>query len=223
MKEFIDSVIPKYSSVVSRGSVDVIEHESGASVKKVVWTGADFQYWDHQMAKDMTSFFNIANSPEVFRKDCDGVMLFEKDGKKYMFLTELKSKFDTEKLHHAKTQIVSSFLKTNMLLHLSNKYKLEDYTIKGFIVGYPPKSDFVFNMDKGSMLSGGSSRAREFGLTIKLFIKNDTHTILLRPSDVYCLKSLPLGSRGIFPEIELHFIPVPSGSSDITLKVEDYL
>lgn len=222
MKEFLDAVVPRYSSVIYRGSVEVLEHEPGALVKKVVWTGADFQFWDHQMSKDMTSFFTIANSPETFRKDCDGVMLFEKDGRKYMFLTELKSGFGTEKLHKAKTQIVSSFLKTNMLLHLSKKYKIEDYIIKGFIVGYPPKADFMFNMAKGVMLSD-VNREREFALAKKLFIKNDHHSIVLQPSDFFCLKTLPLGDRGIFPEIELHFIPVQPYDSDISLKVDDYL
>lgn len=171
LKDFLDAVAPKYTSDLCKGSVDILEHDAGALIRKVVWKDADFQHMDHQLAQDMKSFFDLAGSPEVFMKNCDGIVLFEVDGKKYMFLTELKSNFSTENLLKAKVQIISSFIKTNMLLHLSACYRLEDYIIKGFIVSYPPKRDFVINMHKGSMLSN-KSKEREFDFAKRLLINN---------------------------------------------------
>lgn len=224
LEDFLRAITPKYASSLRKGCAEVVEHDMKPSVKlrKVIWTGADFNHFDHSLAKDMQSFFDIAGSPEAFKHDCDGVVLFEKDGKKYMFLTELKSNFDTEKLHEAKTQIVSSFLKTNMLLNLSLCYKLEDYIIKGFIVGRPPKADFKVNLYKGSMLSD-KRKEREYDLAKKLCVLSRTNSILLKPYDIFCLRGLPLGQRGIFPNIELHFIGVNDPEHEVTLDVNDFI
>lgn len=222
LKDFLDAVAPRYASPIQTGEVDILEHESDALFKKVVWKDADFQHMDHQLAKDLKSFFETAGSPEVFRKDCDGVVLFETEGKKYMFLTELKSSFGTEKLMKAKTQIVSSFIKTNMILHLSSCYKLEDYIIKGFIVGYPPRRDFLVDLYRRSMLPGGI-KSGDYDLAKRLFINNASRSITLRPTDFFCLRGLPLGERGIFPKIDLHFIEVNVPDSEITLSVKSFL
>lgn len=221
-ENFFQAVAPTYASPVQKGKVEIIEHESGAKVKKVTWVGSEFDHFDHTLAKDLKGFFELAGSPDVFMHDCDGVILFEEDGRKYMFLTELKSNFCTQKLHEAKTQIASSFLKTNMLLHLSLCYKLEDYIIKGFIVGRPPKSDFKVTLHKGSMLSD-KQKEREYDLAKKLLIQNPTQSVTFRPYQMFCLRGLPLGDRGIFPKIELHFIEVHEPASEITLDIRNYI
>ena len=221
-EKFFEAVAPKYASPVQKGRVEITEHEPGAKVKKVTWVGSDFDHFDHTLAKDLKQFFESAGSPDVFMHDCDGVILFEEEGKKYMFLTELKSTFSTQRLHEAKTQIASSFLKTNMLLHLSLCYKLEDYIVKGFIVGRPPKSDFKVNLHKGSMLSD-KQKEREYELAKRLLILNPTKSSTFRPYELYCLRELPLGDRGIFPEIELHFIEVREPESEITLDIRNYI
>lgn len=225
VKDFLDAVAPNYSRAVCIGSVEICEQDVKAGqlqVEKVKWTGADFQHMDHQLSKDMKSFFDLAGSPEVFRKYCDGVILFEDDGKKYMFLTELKSNFATEVLLKAKTQIISTFLKTNMLLHLSSCYRLEDFIIKGFIVGYPPRPDFKINLYRGSMVLK-NEKEHEYTLDRKLWINNPTHSITLTPTDFLCIKGLPLGDRGIFPKIDLHYIPVNPPDREISLSVRDFI
>lgn len=222
IKDFLDAVAPKYAAPIKTASVEILEQDPGAFLKKVVWSNADFQFLDHQLAKDLTSFFTMAGAPDVFRHDCDGTALFEIGGSKYMFLTELKSNFATENLMKAKKQIVSSFLKTNMLLQLSSCYRMEDYIIKGFIVGYPPKSDFKIDLYKGTMLRD-KRKVYEFELTRKLFCNNPSRSIILEPTDFVCLGGLPLGERGIFPKIELHFIEVIPPASEVTLSVRNYI
>lgn len=219
----LKTITPIYNHHVSRGSVDILEHGGQATVTKVTWHNSDFNNIDAQLAKDATSFFTICNAPEVFRKDCDGIMTFERDGKKYMFLTELKSNFSTQDLVKAKSQIMASFIKTNMILHLLSSYKIEDYTVKGFIVGHPPKTDFLVTLHQLTSLPKDDQKRREYDLAMRLFLySKDCHTTLT-PKDFFCIKGLPLGNRGVFPKIDLHFIEVPYGSSSTTLDVTNYL
>lgn len=224
LEDFFKAVAPKYAAPQHKGSVEIIEHDKNPDIKvrKVTWTGADFDHFDHTLAKDLQSIFDTAGSPDAFKHDCDGIMLFEHGGKKYMFLTELKSNFDTGKLHEAKTQIVSSFLKINMLLHLSLCYKLEDYIIMGFIVGRPPKGNFKIDLYKGSMLSC-HRKEREYDLAKRLCLLSPEQSIILKHTDIYCLQGLPLGDRGIFPRIKLHFVSVPHPIKEITLDVRNYI
>lgn len=138
VQDFFNAVLPNYTIPLRKGAVEILEHEADAKVKCVRWLNADFNHLDHSLSKDFTSFFQKAGAPGVLHHDCDGVIWFELDGKKYMFFTELKSKFRTQDLLKAKMQIVSSFLKTNLILNLSIGYRTEDYIIKGFIIGRAP-------------------------------------------------------------------------------------
>lgn len=98
IQDFVGKILPKYHTPIHRGSVDIVEHDKGASIKRVTWTNSDFFHLNHDLAKDMKPFFEGAMAPDIFWKDCDGIIFFEKEGKKYMFLTELKSKFDSIQL-----------------------------------------------------------------------------------------------------------------------------
>lgn len=225
IQKFFNSVAPQYATQKHLGKVEIIEHQNigkNDKIDKVIWTSADFYYIDDQLSKDLSSFFEKAGSPEVFKKDCDGIVLFERENKKYMFLTELKSKFGTEDLYKAKMQIVSSFLKVNMLLNLSTCYLLKDYIIKGFIVGHPPMPDFLVNLHKGSMLSD-RKKEREYELAKRFFIDSKSRELTLYPTDFLCLKGLPLGPLGIFSKITLNYIEVPYGQKSVTIDVNNYL
>ena len=55
LEDFFIGVAPKYASPLCRGKVEVVEHDIKSSVKvrKVIWTGADFDHFDHTLAKDI--------------------------------------------------------------------------------------------------------------------------------------------------------------------------
>lgn len=226
LNDFLKAIVPAYANYIQSGRVEILEHESDAKVKCVEWTHSDFHHFDHTMCKDLKPFFETwAKSPKILYKDCDGVILFEHDGKKYMFLTELKSTFDTTQLMKAKTQIISSFIKTNMILNLASCYHLEDYIVKGFVISRPPTSEFLRSLRQITMLPGSSL---EFATRLFLGDKHkkwsDTeHKIKLRPVDCSCIKGLPLGDRGIFREIELYHIAVSAPNESVTLDVRNYI
>ncbi|WP_289752341.1 hypothetical protein [uncultured Duncaniella sp.] len=226
LNDFLEAIAPNYAKGLQRGRVEILEHSADAQVKRVEWTHSDFHHMDHSMSRDLKPFFETyAGSPNVFYKDCDGIILFEHDGKKYMFLTELKSQFDNTQLVKAKTQIIASFIKTNMVLNLASCYHIEDYIVKGFIVSRPPTSEFIRVLHQGSMLPSGNHLefATRLFTSDKQKISDQVHKLLMKPTECFCIHGMPLGDRGIFNEIEMYHIAVPPPDDFITLDVRDYI
>lgn len=215
-------LFPKYCMEYCKGTISIKESSSSAKVKEIVWSNSDFHRIDPNIVKDMTSFFKIANSSDIFHLDCDGIILFEKDGKKYMFFSELKSTFDTSDIFHAKDQIISSYIKINMIMHLLRCYNSNDFIIKGFIVCLPPKPGFLRDLYRQQMCKPGSKYKEDAEFTLELcYCKSQKTT--LTPKDCFKLKSLPLGDKGIFRSIDFHYVEVPSGMNSITLDVDNYI
>lgn len=121
---------PKYVMNYSKDGVTIIESSPSAKVKSVTWNGCGIQNFDTHIVKDMTSFFRIARASNILYDDSDGFFLFNVEGQKYMFINELKSTFDTREIYHARNQIVSTFIKMNMLLNLFQGYNPDDFIIR---------------------------------------------------------------------------------------------
>lgn len=206
------------------GAVSVKESNSKAKVREVIWTNARFQYIEPAIVKDMTSFFQQAQSPSIFHSDCDGIMLFDgNNGEKYIFLSELKSTFDSSDIYHAKDQIISSYLKINMVMHLLYAYNREDYIVKGFIFSYPPQKSYLQELYKQQMMNPSTGRYKTEAEFVLDLCYGSNKISFLRPTDCHCLKNLPLGDRGIFDKIEFHFVEVPVGQQSITLDVQQFI
>lgn len=215
-------LFPKYSMEYCKETVSVKENSSTAKVKELIWFNSDFHKIDSTIVKDMKSFFEKAQSSDIFYLDCDGIVIFEKEGKKYMFFSELKSTFDTSDIFHAKDQIISSYIKINMLMHLLRCYNCDDFVIKGFIVCLPPKQEFLRDLYRQQFLKPGSRYQADAEFALNLCYYKDKKTTLV-PTDCFKLKGLPLGSTGIFRKMEFHYVEVPEGASSITLDVEKYI
>lgn len=205
----------------------ILERDKGATFTSVDWTNGYFMTFDPTIAKDMTSFFSKYKAPEVFRKDCDGVMIFEENDKRYLFLTELKSSFDTTRVCEAKTQLLSSYLKINMLLNLTQGWKNEGTIVKGFIVSPAPNKDKRAEWKRDARAAANSSK--RFDYSDKIFCGKLLNCIdqkkpmLLHGYDSHHLAPCRLGERGIFPEMELHYVEVPAGQTSLTLDARQYL
>ena len=205
-----------------KGNVHINEKSPSAKVKEIIWTGSDFHKVDSTVVKDMTSFFQMAGSPEIFNLDCDGIILFEKDSQKYIFFSELKSTFDTSDIFYAKDQIISSYLKINMIMHLLHCYNYNDFIVKGFIACLSPNMSFLRDLYKEQLLKSGSryKSDADFAIDLCYFSKRST---VLQPTDCFKLKDLPLGNTGIFKTMEFHYIEVPIGKSSVTVDVNAYI
>jgi len=219
----IKAIFPNYTSTSeSQYEVRISEIGSQAKITEVKWINSDFQVIDPHIVSNMKPLFEKGGSADILRLDCDGIMMFEKDGQKYLFFSELKSGFDARRINKAKNQIISSYLKINMLLSVLSDYNKQDYIIKGFIFSNPPTTTDFQELSKVKMLGSDSCFMTEpffvFGLCF------DKDTVSLKPTSCYELKNIPFDKdRGLFQQIEFYHIPVPNGQTSITLDVQNYI
>ena len=185
--------------------ISIRETSSQSKVKELIWTNSSFQCIDPTIVKDLTSFFQKANSSDIFHNDCDGITILEENGKKYLFLSELKSTFDSRDVFHAREQIISSYIKINMVMHL------------------PPNKDYLRDLHKEQFLDCNNQYNAESEFVLDLCYGNKEKKITLKPNDCYKLKKLPLGDRCLFNEMELYYIEVAEDCSSIKLDVHDYI
>lgn len=219
----LKTLFPAYAMEYCRGCVSIKELSESAKVKEIIWQNSNFQYIDSAIVKSMSSFFRQSKASDIFCLDCDGIILFEDDkGRKYMFLSELKSTFDTSDIFHAKDQIISSYLKINLIMHLLRCYNSDDFIVKGFIICLPPNKNKLRDLNKQQMLNSKSIYKTEAEFTIDLCCSKE-RKITIKPLDCHKLRGLPLGNTGVFKNIEFHYIKVPYGCSSITVDVDSYL
>lgn len=227
MEDFFHNIFPKLKPLRFKDKCAVLEHESNADVREVVWNNLDGLYFDHELAKKLTSIFEKFESPELFRKDCDGILIFEKDGRKYIFLTELKSGFGTERTYKAKRQLIASYIKLNMILSLGSFYKPEEYIVKYFIFGYPPKAEFLSSrLQSLSMMPRGHARFEEYQFSRRLFFpltSQSFHNYKAKVEEIECIRDLGLNNKIFSNPLDFYFIEVPEGSRSITLDVNVFL
>lgn len=218
----LKSLFPVYEMEYFRDSVLITEQSSTAKIKELKWINSCFQNIDTKIVKDLTSFFQGSGAPEVFNWDCDGIIMFEEDGNKYVFLSELKSSFSSQDLYHAKDQLISSYIKVNMILHLLPGYRKQDYVFKAFIAILPAKKSYIRDLHKELLFNRGSRYKTEAEFTDELY-NSSGRCLTLKATECDKLKELPLGDNCLFNELEFYLIEVPDESSSICLDVHDYI
>lgn len=216
-----NKLFSKYNMTYEKNSVTINETTNEAKVKSITWQNSCFQNFDTHLAKDMTSFFQIAKASDLFYDDCDGLILFNEDGQKYMFFNELKSTFDSREIYHARNQLISTYLKFNLLFHLLQGYDPNDYIVKGFIFSLPADKNTIRDLYKETFLPKGRRRA-EATFTCDLCY-NKLQKCEIEPVDCYEIKSQPIADRGIFRKMEIYHIDVKPPSDSITLDVKDFI
>ncbi len=135
---------PKLAPVKFMGSCDVAEPENikkGEGFQRIEFTGFDGVAFPHKLANVASRFARSAGHCGVLGNDCDGIVLFEKDGQKYMLFCELKSTFSTDEIAHAKDQLVGSYVNMKGLLSTLQGYGPDDYKAVGLIVSFEPTQE----------------------------------------------------------------------------------
>lgn len=199
----------------------IIESDSSAQFKQVKWINSDFEIINTKILDDMKKFFEKSSSESFLRLNCDGVMIVEKNGCKYMLFSELKSRFVLEKIDHARQQIISSYIKMNWMMNLLPSYNKQDYIIKGFIFSYPHNSNDIWDWQKIKE-SESYQKVHDPDFIYNLCIQKKT--VIQRPDTCVELDGLPLhNERALFEQIEFHHIIVPENQSSIVLDVQNYI
>ena len=216
---------PKYNHAYFHDQVVIEETETKATVRKLIFKNSNFHFVDTKMIEDCTSLFHMVapsnpSSHEILKKDCDGIILFQNEADKFFFLVELKSGFSTTELFSAMHQIISSYIKSNMLMHLLATYEFSDYTFKAFIACHPPKDDYKVTLSKQLLMSTTSKYRTEAEFASNLYLKKET---TIRPVDCEKLRGLNLNQKCIFPQLIFHYIEVPIGTKSVDIDVMQYV
>ncbi|MCC8113291.1 MAG: hypothetical protein LIP03_04710 [Bacteroidales bacterium] len=219
----LSKLLPKATVRYDTSRAIVTESSLQSKINHLEWTGSCFQCIDPAIAKEMSSVFQkFGNQNNIFCCDCDGLTIFEHEGQKYLFLTELKSNFDSKDLYHACEQLISSYIKINMVLSLLPTYEKEEFIVKGFIAMRPPNKDVLLDWHAAQFARPNKSIQRENQLALSLCHHNPSKSLIIKPSTHGALKDFNLGPKGIFKEMELIFVPVDSGNG-ISLDVKRYI
>lgn len=222
LSQDLKTFFPKYKHSYNQGSTTILEGDAKATIKKLTFTNSDFHFVDTEMIKDCSSIFksgskNNSSTHEIFFKDCDGIVLFEDGGKKYFFLAELKSSFATGELYKAMHQIISSYIKSNMLMNLLATYSREDYIFEAFITSHPPKKDYLRDLYKAKQSSKYKNEA-EFAA--ELYKGKE---IKIKACECEKLEDFNFGDKCLFSSLRFHFVEVPVGTDSITVDVNRYI
>ena len=211
--------LPQYTCSYCKDEVEIRETSPSAKVKIVKWKNSCFHNLDCGMVKDLTGFFDNS-TPDILRHDCDGIITFEEDGQKYMFLIEMKSTFCTSDLYKASLQIISSYIKVNVILNMMRSYTKDDYVVKGFIFTLPAKKSFLFDHHKQMMFKPKNRYKTEAEFCDELCCCQEKKMTLYQ-TECDALRDLPFSNNVLFNSIEFHHIEVSDNS--IELDVHDFI
>ena len=164
MKTLIDNyklIYPKIPVTDVNGSIVVEEPDNLGDPTKfqsLEINGINGFAFDHYLAKNMSSFAQIA-SPSTFYisgdqwdnilyDDCDRIILFEKNGQKYMLFCELKSGYLLKQIFHARCQLLGSYIKMKGLMSTVRGFAENDFIPIGLIVSFESTSEQRNNYSK---------------------------------------------------------------------------
>lgn len=207
----------------------VTETGKKATFTQLTWTNARFLVIDAALAKSLRGFFEDNKSVSLFYDDCDSLMLFEHAGQRYFYASEMKSSFDTTRIAHAKEQLISSILKLNMLLNLTQYWQIEKTKVKAFIIAPCPKDPELIDewIRDWQKKEHGDRRVKSNPVTIfcgkLLWHWRKGKPLLITPTNSFHLGPCKIGERGFPSCMELRFIDLPAGASTLTLDALSFI
>lgn len=206
-----------------QNNAEVTETQKNAKVRKVIWMNSGCQICDTKMIKDFTNFFQLAGADEMFHKDCDGILLFDgSEGRKYIVLCELKSKFDPLHIYEAYKQIISSYIKLSTLMNLLPNYQKTDFEVKGFIFSKPKNCNIERDLYKWYLAGKDNSKTRkEAKFALDLCFRESPYNLKFNSCEL--IEHLRIGENIQFNSIDFYHIDVDDESGIYHIDTNDYL
>jgi hypothetical protein len=213
MKQLVENfkkLYPPYVSEVTSMCIEEKENQSKAHVTfdRLNIQGVDGFEISNQIIKAANSLYGKVTQEKLLKKDCDGIFLTEKDGKTYLFLCELKSKFTVSEIASAKDQIIGSYLKLHALLSLLQVYKQGEFEIRGIIASFSPTDEMLSFLSKEMENDQGA---------IRFCYQLNRDAFYQMPKEKCLGYYEPLCMKGI----TIHYIPIQNKSSEFTVQLVD--
>lgn len=144
------AAFPVFPSIPFNGSCNIEEPKNfnTNNFQRIELTGFAGFAFPHELASGTSSFASVAKHTGVMTLDCDGIVMFEKNGQKYMLFCELKSSYVKDDIVHAKDQLVGSSVKMKGLLSTLQGYNRDEYKYIGLIVSFEPTQEQLASYGK---------------------------------------------------------------------------
>lgn len=212
MRQLIEDFKKLYPPFVSEVSSICIEEKENQSRTHVTFDRLNIQGVDgfeisNQIVKVASGLYGKVSQYKLLTKDCDGIFVTEKEGKRYLFLCELKSRFIVKEIVSAKDQIIGSYLKLHGLFSLLQAYKQEAWEIRGIIASFTPTDEVLSFM----------SKTRETSPAERFCYNLNRDSVYQMPKDNCLCYYNPLCMNGI----TIHYIPIQNKSSEFTVQLVD--
>ncbi|MBR3566994.1 MAG: hypothetical protein IKO46_10850 [Salinivirgaceae bacterium] len=200
---------PELKSEKFHESCTIVEPQNNGTEKfqEIVLTGWDGILFPHELARKTSSFPSIAKHTSVLNLDCDGIVIFEKNGEKYILFCELKSSFIWEDITHAKDQLIGSSVKLKGLLNTLQGFNTNDYKYIGLIVSFEPTQEQLTNISKND----------NAGAAFAISLNSQKHYFM--PADKCDKYYYPLAAG----QFDIYYISVPNRQTTISVNVNSFL
>lgn len=199
LKDNWDDVYDKIKSSSISSTIEVLEEDPLATFKKLEFINGRFLSIPNQAIKNLTPIYNLlSNRLRCFGKDCDGIIITEKEGRLFIILVELKSSFSTENISDARYQIISAYIKIKMLLSIIEEYNSKEIIFKSIIVSHELEPNKITNIASKAQLKEEDSNGSKFAS--KLYFSGQT--------DLNPINSPGVKLKGLNPEIKLNKLPL---------------
>lgn len=175
----------------------------------------------NSLLKDSSNAYKKIDANISLKKDCDGILLVEKDSKHYLVLIELKSHFNSE-INKAIYQIATSDVRIKHKLSAIDTYIPNEYQEIGVVISFPPKNEISDNdviERRNNFLTGIYDSVTD--RCKHKFKKGES--ITLQPSDFPELAALNISRNINISNLHLFNVQVQEGASSATVNLDELL
>lgn len=206
LEEF-STLYPNYAFCAYEGNCEVMETnpKDDKDFRRFVVTCGSYWLIPRKFAAESVSFYGKAGSPAPMRFNCDGVFYSEIDGRKCLFVCELKSSFSADQIAHAKEQIVGTVLRLKALTSILQTSP--EWEIHGVIVSYEPTIGQITFVNK--LTSRDASFSKHLIETGHKKITAEMARKYYKPMAV--------------PDITFHYVAVPERQPEYQMSLTDLI
>ncbi len=205
--EEFNKLYPHFEVLPFEDTCEIIETApaSEKDFKRLVLTHINGYVFPREFAGATISFFVKAESPNPMRLNSDGIFFSDIDGRKCLFVCELKSSFDTTQIFHAREQIIGTLLRLRAKVSMQQTQPNWEY--HGIIASYKPTMDQLIGINK--LTSNDAKFSKHLISKKHKMIKGEIANNYYKPLAI--------------PDIEIHYVGVPNRNNEFQLDLKSLL
>lgn len=205
--EEFGKLYPAYATSYFKDECEIVETapKSELDFRRLVVSGGDGYAFPRELAADSVSFYSKAGCKDPMLLNSDGVFFSEVDGRKCLFICELKSSFGVTQISHAKEQIVGTLL--SLKAQLGILQTLPDWEYHGVIVSYEPTDN--------QLVYASKLTSRDASFSRYLCAKKHKQISSSIANNFYAPLALP--------DITIHYVAVPDRKNEFQVDLRELL